>query len=191
MPPKFWRGAVAYTANGRRFTIEEVADGTAYCVGDNGAEAEFAENALLTEAEFLARNETRGINIYSRVKQSRLFTAPAGKFDRALATTLLTRIEKLTPGILDFTAFTVASRALAEAGEGDRAAALAISKCRAVFDEATPEIRAGLLAALLGTPPEMLVNAARLGDNLMRALIEKGMAVRATEFDEFCDRPRS
>ncbi len=191
MAAKFWRGAVAYTANGRRFTIEEVTDGTAYCVGDNGAEAEFAENALLTEAEFRARNETRGINIYSRVKQSRLFTAPAGKVDRAAAATLLTRIEKLSPGILDFTAFTVARRALADAGEGDRAGGLAISKCRAVFDEATPEIRAGLLAALLGTPPEMLVNAARLGDNLMRALIEKGMAARATEFDEFCDRPRS
>jgi hypothetical protein len=37
----------------------------------------------------------------------------------------------------------------------------------------------------------MLVNAARLGDNLMRALVEKGLAPRAAEFEEFCDRPRA
>jgi hypothetical protein len=43
----------------------------------------------------------------------------------------------------------------------------------------------------LGTPADVLLNAARLGDNLMRALIEKGMAAQAEAFEAFCDRPRS
>ena len=191
MSGKFPRGAIAYAQNGRRYTVEEVADGTAYCVGDNGAETEFAESALLTEAEWAARNEKRAGNVYDRIKRARLYAAPATKLDRAAATTLLARIEKLTPGILDYAAFTIAGRILAEAGEAPLADGLAISKCRAVFDSASPEIRASLLAALLATPPDMLLNAARLGDNLMRALIEKGMAAQAEAFDEFCDRPRS
>jgi hypothetical protein len=60
-----------------------------------------------------------------------------------------------------------------------------------VFEAATPEVRASLLAGLLATPPDMLLNAARLGDNLMRALIDKGIAAQAEAFEEFCDRPRS
>ena len=65
---------------------------------------------------------------------------------------------------------------------------LTLSGTARITDHAMSRV---LLASLLGTPPEVLVNAARLGDNLMRALIEKGMTAQATEFDEFCDRPRS
>lgn len=191
MPGKFPRGAIAYTQNGRRYTVEDVADGTAYCVGDNGAETEFAEAALLTEAEWAARNEKRAGNIYDRIKRARLYQTPGAKLDRAAATALLARIEKLSPGILDYAAFTIAGRILDEAGEAPLADGLSISKCRAVFEAAAPEIRASLLAALLATPPDVLLNAARLGDNLMRALIDKGMASQAEAFDEFCDRPRS
>ena len=196
MPGKFPRGAIAYTQNGRRYTVEETADGTAYCVGDNGAETEFAESALFTEAEWAARSEKRAGNVYDRIKRGRLYQAPprtgqGSKLDRAAATTLLARIEKLSPGILDFAAFTLAGRILGEAGEAHLAEGLSIGKCRAVFEAAAPETRAGLLAALLATPPEMLLNAARLGDNLMRALIDKGMAAQAQAFEEFCDRPRS
>jgi hypothetical protein len=193
MPSKFRRGAVAFTDNGRRYTIEEVEDGTVYCVGDNGAETEFSEAALLTEAEWTARTDKRNGNgnIYGRLKQARAFTTPSGRLDRAASTAVVTRIEKLSPGILDFTAFVTAGRALAEFGEASAAAELSISKCRTVFDEASPEVRASLLASLLTTAPDMLVNASKLGDNLLRALIDKGMAARATEFDEFCDRPRS
>jgi hypothetical protein len=191
MPSKFRRGAVAYTENGRRYTVETVEDGTVYCTAESGAETEFSESALLTEAEWTARTEKRGGLVYTRLKQSRLYAAPTGKIDHGAAVALLAKIEKLTPGILDFTAFTTAARILGETGEAELAATLSISKCRAVFDGATPETRASLLAAVLGTPADVFVNAARLGDNLMRALVEKGMAARATEFEEFCDRPRS
>ena len=196
MTGKFPRGAIAYTQNGRRYTVDEIEGGTAYCIGDNGAETEFAEAALLTEAEWAARNEKRAGNVYDRIRRARLYAVPpntgqAAKLDRAAATTLLARIEKLSPGILDFAAFTIAGRVLAEAGEAQLADGLSISKCRAVFEAATPEIRAGLLAALIATPPDVLLNAARLGDNLMRALIDKGMAAQAEAFEAFCDRPRS
>jgi hypothetical protein len=191
MPGKFPRGSIAYTQTGRRYTVEDVADGTVYCVGDNGAETEFAESALMTEAEWASRSEKRAGNVYDRIKRARAYAMSAGRFDRAAATTLLARVDKLSPGILDFTAFTIAGRILAEANEAHLADGLSISKCRAVFDAASPEIRAGLLGSILATPPDVLLNAARLGDNLMRALIEKGMAAQADAFDEFCDRPRS
>jgi hypothetical protein len=191
MAGKFPRGAIAYTQNGRRYTVEETADGTAYCIGDNGAETEFAESALFTEAEWTARNAKRAGNVYDRIKRARVYQTAAGKLDRAAATALLARVDKLSPGILDFTAFTVAGRVLAEAGEAHLADGLSISKCRSVFEASAPEIRASLLAALLATPVDVLLNAARLGDNLMRALIDKGMAAQAEAFDEFCDRPRS
>ena len=191
MPGKFPRGSIAYSQNGRRYTVEDVADGTVYCVGENGAETEFAESALMTEAEWAARTEKRVGNIYDRIQRSRLYVAPSTKLDRAAVTTVLARIDKLSPGILDFAAFTTAERILRDAGEAALAAGLSITKCRAVFEEAAPEIRASILAALLATPPETLVNAARLGDNLVRALVEKGMAGRAGAFEEFCDRPRS
>ena len=191
MAGKFPRGAIAYTQNGRRYTIEEVEGGTAYCIGDNGAETEFAEAALFTEAEWAARSEKRAGNVYDRIKRARPYQAAATKLDRAAATTLLARVEKLKPGMLDFAAFTIAGRILAEAGEAHLADGLSISKCRAVFEGATPEVRASLLAGLLATPPDMLLNAARLGDNLMRALIDKGIAAQAEAFEEFCDRPRS
>ncbi|HEY1505149.1 MAG TPA: hypothetical protein VGF92_12665 [Stellaceae bacterium] len=196
MSQKFPRGAIAYSQNGRRYTVEGTDDGTAYCIGDNGAETEFAESALLTEAEWAARGEKRAGDVYDRLKRARVYAvqAPAGsggRLDRAAATTVLTRVEKLSPGILDFAAFTIAGRILAEAGEAHLADGLSISKCRAVFEAAAPEMRASLLANLLSTPMDVLLNAARLGDNLMRALIEKGMAVQAEAFEAFCDRPRS
>lgn len=191
MPGKFPRGAIAYTQNGRRYTVEDVADGTVYCVGDNSAETEFAESALMTEAEWTARSEKRAGNVYDRIKRARPYAAPPPKLDRGAATTVLGRVDKITPGILDFTAFTIAGRILADSGDASLADGLSISKCRAVFDAASPETRASLLAGLLSTPVDVLLNAARLGDNLMRALIDKGMAAQADAFDAFCDRPRS
>jgi hypothetical protein len=211
MPGRFPRGSIAYTQNGRRYTVEDVADGTVYCLGDNGAETEFAESGLMTEAEWAARAEKRVGNVYDRIKRSRLYAGPlnsgasnvghsnsarpnsgmGAKLDRAAATMILARVDKLSPGILDFAAFTTAERILAETGEAQLADGLSISKCRAVFEAASPETRASLLASLLSTPPDVLLNAAGMGDNLMRALIDKGMAAQAEAFDEFCDRPRS
>jgi hypothetical protein len=47
-----------------------------------------------------------------------------------------------------------------------------------------------VLADLLGAQPEALASAAGLGDNLLRAMIDKGLEPYAQEFDEFQDRPR-
>jgi hypothetical protein len=191
MPSKFWRGSLAYTENGRRYTVDAVEDGTVYCTTDSGAETEFSEAAMLTEAEWTARAARHNGQVYDRLKQSRLYAGPSAKIERAAATALLAKIERLTPGILDFAAFTTAAHILADSGESELAARLSIAKCRAVFETASAETRASLLASILNTPADVLVNAARLGDNLMRALVEKGMATNATEFEEFCDRPRS
>jgi hypothetical protein len=191
MASKFWRGSVAYTETGRRYTVEAVEDGTVYCVAESGAETEFSEAAMLTEAEWTARAGRHSKQVYDRLKQSRLYAAPAGRLDRAGAVAVLAKVERASPGILDFVAFTTAARILADSGEAELAARLSITKCRAVFEGAAPEVRAGLVAVTLATQADMLVNAARLGDNLMRALVEKGLAPRAAEFEEFCDRPRA
>ena len=59
-----------------------------------------------------------------------------------------------------------------------------------MFDDAPPAVRARVLADLLGAQPEALASAAGLGDNLLRAMIDKGLEPYAQEFDEFQDRPR-
>jgi hypothetical protein len=47
-----------------------------------------------------------------------------------------------------------------------------------------------LLAGMLATPAAVLVDAGRLGDNLMRAMLEKGLAAHAAAFESFRDRRR-
>ena len=191
MASKFRRGAIVYTSNGRSYVVDEVTDGVVYCSADSGAETEFSESSLLTEAEWNARSGRKIGLTYSRLRHSPRYGKAPAKVDRAGAETVLAKIERLMPGILDFTAFTIATDILADDGDQNLEAELSIAKCRAVWETATPQARASLLAAILATPADVLLNAARLGDNLMRALVEKGMAARATEFEEFCDRPRS
>jgi hypothetical protein len=77
-----------------------------------------------------------------------------------------------------------------ENGDGHLVSALSIPKCREVFDSAKPEVRVTLLSNMLGLSPDALVDAGRLGDNLMRALIDKGLASHGDAFEEFLDRPR-
>jgi hypothetical protein len=190
MASRFRRGALAYAKDGRVYTVETVEDGVVYCRSDAGAETEFAEASLMTEAEWAARSGARRDTVYSRLRQARAFAAPARGLDPKGCEQLLARIDRLSPGILDFAAFTTASHVLQEAGEGDAVAGLSITKCRDIFDGATPETRATLLAALLGAQPAALVDAARLGENLLRALLDKGIAAHAEEYDAFCDRPR-
>jgi len=67
---------------------------------------------------------------------------------------------------------------------------LSIVRCREIFDEATAETRATLLSAALGTIPDRLVSAAGLGDNLLRAMVDKGLAENLHSFDAFRTRPR-
>jgi hypothetical protein len=190
MAARFYRGATAYAKDGRSYVVDEVEGGIVYCSASNGTETEFPEAALLNEAEWDARSDGRRDVSYARLKQSRAYTTSAGKLDRAACERLLAKIEPLSPGILDFAAFTVATRIMEEHGDRDLVSGLSIVKCRAIFDAAAPEIRATLLADILATPAGVLVDAGRLGDNLMRAMLEKGLAAHAAAFESFRDRRR-
>jgi hypothetical protein len=190
MTARFARGAAAYAKDGRSYVVEEVVDGIVYCTASNGAESEFPESALLNEAEWAARSDGRRDVSYLRLQQSRAYASASVKLDRAASAQLLAKIERLSAGLLDFAAFTVATRSMIENGDQDLVPGLSIVKCRAVFDAAKPEIRAALLADLLGAPPAALVDAGRLGDNLMRAMLEKGLAAQEEVFEAFRDRPR-
>jgi hypothetical protein len=190
MASKFMPGAKAYAKDGKAYIVEEVDGGIVYCRTTGGAETEFPEAALQTEAEWTARSSGKRDLFYTRLKQSRPYTTPAGKFDGAAAARALAKAEKLSPGLLDFTAVTVASRVMSEEEGAAAADQLSVIKCREVFDAAKPEISVGLLAGLLSMTPQALVDAGGLGDNLMRALVEKGLAPHAEAFDEFLDRPR-
>jgi hypothetical protein len=192
---RFSPGATAYAPNGTAYTVEDVADGIVYCSLPSGAEAEFPAAALATAAEFAARSDKRRNAIYERLKQARAYTQSPdtrlrARLDPAACEQVLAKSELLCAGILDFAAFTVAARCVVEAGDGDLVPGLSVARCRAVFDGAGPAIRAGLLAALLGTPPDVLVGAGRLGDNLIRAMLDKGMAPHRTAFESFGDRRR-
>jgi hypothetical protein len=190
MAARFYRGAIAYARDGRSYVVDEVEGGIVYCSASNGAEAEFPEAALLNESEWAARSDGRRDVSYVRLKQSRAYTTSAGKLDRAACERLLAKIERLSPGLLDFAAFTVATRTMEENGDRDLVSGLSIVKCRAIFEAAAPDIRATLTAGILATPVSALVDAARLGDNLMRAMLEKGLAARSAAFESFRERRR-
>jgi hypothetical protein len=190
MAARFARGAVVYTKDGRSYTVSEVEDGIVYCTSSSGGETEFSEDALINEAEWMAKSDGRRDLFYTRLKQAPSFVNAPAKLDATAATQLLTKIEHLSPGILDFTAFRAAAQVMTDNGDDALIESLSITKSRAVFDAAKPEVRLTLLAGLLGMAPEALADAGRLGDNLMRALIEKGLASQAQEFEEFLDRPR-
>ena len=188
MPDRFPPGATAYAKDGRRYVVDEVADGLAYCTAPGGAETEFPESQLMTEAEWSARSGNQRDVIYAKVRQARGYAAYKGPLDRAASEHFLGRAEQLFPGILDFAAFSVASRALDESGDRGSIPNLSIVKCRAVFESATPQTRATLLAGIVAAAPEKIVGGARLGDNLTRAMIEKGLDAAA--FEAFGSRRR-
>lgn len=191
MPSKFRRGAKAYAANGTVYTVDDIEDGILYCSLPSGAEAEFREDSLLTEAEWGARTGKRREVAYDRLKLAKPYTEIKGKLDPTACQQLLTRCEKLSPGILDFTAYTTAVRILTDQGDKDLVPGLTILKCRAVFDAVRVEVRACRLADLLGLAPDVLVGAGRLGDNLMKAMVDKGLAAREVEYDDFRNRRRN
>jgi hypothetical protein len=187
MTERFLPGTVVYAKDGRRYIVDDFDDGIVYCSSPSGAETEFPMAQLKTEAEWAARSGKPEI-IYGRIKQSRAFAAAKDKLDSAAVDTLLARAERLYPGILDFAAFAAARRALAEIGNQDLEAELSIVKCREIFDAVVSPARATVLATLIGAVPERLVGAAGLGDNLLRAIIDKGLP--AAEFEEFRGRRR-
>lgn len=190
MAARFVPGATVYTKDGRSYVVDEVDGDTVYCTSSGGAETEFAADALMNEAEWAAQSGGRRDLFYTRLKQARPYASHTGKPDAATSQQLLTKIERLSPGILDFVAFTTAERVMVENGDGHLVSSLSIPKCREVFDGARPEVRINLLATMLGMSPDALIDAGRLGDNLMRALIDKGLAPHGDAFEEFLDRPR-
>ncbi|HEY7991693.1 MAG TPA: hypothetical protein VID77_09900 [Stellaceae bacterium] len=191
MTSKFRRGGVAYDKQGRSYVVEDVEDGVVYCSAENGVETEFPEAQLVTETEWRSRHvksEARqgalGERLYERIKASRFYLTPTGKLDPNGALEVLAKVERLMPGILDFAAVITAERALdadGDAGQSD----LSTAKCREIFDAARPETRAFLMAGLFATRPDVFVGAAKLGDNLWRAMLEKFTETYGPEFDQF------
>lgn len=190
MASKFSPGSIAYARDGRSYTVEVVDGGTVYCTSSNGVEMEFPEDSLVSESEWSARSDGRRDVSYARLKQARAYGSSADLIERKAAEDLLAKTERLSPSLLDFTAFTAARQILVENGDEDLVSGLSIVKSRQIFDEAKPEIRARLLAGVLGVRPDTLASAVKLGDNLMRAMLEKGLDAHASAFEDFLDRPR-
>src|SRR5665213_3408238 len=192
MASKFRRGGTVYDKHGRAYVVEDVEGGIVYCSTESDVETEFPEASLVTEAEWNARhtrtaNDQRGPlgdRVYERVKASRVYMMPTAKLDPAASREVLAKVERLLPGILNFTALVTAERALDAEGDGGLSD-LSLVKCREVFDAAKPEIRASLVAGLFGSSPEVFVGLGRLGDNLMRAMLEKFLDAYGTEFNQF------
>lgn len=187
---RFSRGSKAYAKDGRIYVVDEVADGTVYCSLDNGDETEFAETSLMTETEWAARSDGRRDLAYAYLKQSRLYITAAAKVDRASAERLLALSDKLIAGLLDYVAYITAEGIVAEKGDRAMVRDLSIVKCRKIFDAAVPEARVNLLARALGLEAATLSSASALGENMARAMLEKGLAARSQDFEDFCDRPR-
>jgi hypothetical protein len=187
---KFRPGATVYDKNGRAYVVETVEDGVVYCSAPNGTEAEFPETSLQTEAEWGARADGKRGLVYERLRQARIYNTPTVRVDKSGSERVVAKLERLSPGLLDFAAFTTATQILSEIGESGLVAGLSIAKCREVFDQAKPEAQATVIAGLLGAHPHALVEAGGLGDNLLRAMIAKGLAEHEESFEQFRDRRR-
>ena len=190
MASKFSIGTTVYAKDGRSFVVEAIDGRTVYCISDNGVETEFPETTLLTESEWAARSDGRRDISQTRMKQARAYHTAADRIDPTAAEHLLAKAERLSPSLLDFTAYVVARRVLAENHDDEMGDNLSIIKCRDIFDQSKPEIRASLLAGVLGTRADMLLSALKLGDNLMRAMLDKGLEPHSAAFEDFQDRPR-
>ncbi len=191
MRTRFPRGSTVYAKDGRSYIVEDVDGGIVYCTTSTGAETEFPESKLMSEAEWAAKTKVglqREVS-YVRLMQSRHFLPAGEKLDAAAADRLLVRAERLSPGILDFAAFTVAKRVLAEQKQEAAVEQLAIRKCRELFDAAPPVVRARLLADLLGARVDALVSAGGLGENLLKAMVAKGLEPWQADYEAFQDRP--
>ncbi len=190
MASQFTAGAKVYTQDGRSYVVEATDGGTVYCTASNGAESEFPESALMTEAQWAAKANGRRDISYTRLKLSRFYTTITEKTDPAQAEQLLTKSDRLEAGLLDFVAYQTAARVLTENKDDDLIPTLSIVKSRDIFDTARADIRAELLAGVIATGPQKLIDAMRLGDNLLRAMIQKGLATHGEAFEEFIDKPR-
>jgi len=185
MTLRFRPGNKAYAKDGRTFIVEAVENGMVYCSQANGADAEFPESALLTVQEWEAQADGRRDAVYARIRHAMQHLPARTDVDRDTAEQFLAQGDRLIPGLLDFVAFTIAARTAA-----DMANQLSIVKCRKLFDALTPGHRLAGTVEVLGLPADKLIGAARLGDNMAKAMLETGLSPRAEAFEEFCDRPR-
>jgi hypothetical protein len=188
MSNRFSPGATAYAKDGKGYIVEEVVRGVVYCHSEAGDEAEFPESQLMTDSEKSGQTGGQSTMLYARLRQSTVYAPYKGPIAAKEAEHLLARAAMLFPGILDFAAFDAARRAFAKSSPGQTPPDLSIVKCRELFDAVTPQTRVTLLAGLAGAAPEMLVSAGRVGDNLVRAMIEKGL--NASAFEAFGSRRR-
>jgi len=175
MAERFQRGGVAYAKDGRKYRVDDVEDGIVYCSASSGAETEFAPDQLLNQTEWDTRGKAERDKVYGRLKLSDAYAKPGPRLDKGAGEKALAVIGRLMPALLDFAAYRIAVDFLTQAGEEALVAGLSIVKCRAVFDAASLAVRIGLLARILGVPPKTLTDAAQIGDNLMRAILSKGM----------------
>lgn len=190
MSDRFKTGATVYAKDGKSYVVETVDGGTVYCSSASGTEMEFPAAILFTEAEWAARADGRRDAVYVKLRQSRAYSNTPHKLDTAMAVELLAKSERLMAGLIDFVAYRIATRVMTENNDQDLAPHLSIVKARNTFETAKPDVRASLLAEILFTEPAMLINAVKLGDNVLRSLIDKGLATHGEAFEEFCDRPR-
>jgi hypothetical protein len=192
MAAKLRRGATVYDKQGRAYTVEDFEDGMVYVTAENGVETEFPEAALVSEAAWQTRHTRSdptqaalsGDRLYDRVRASRLYLVATARLDPAASQEVVAKVERLLPGILDFAAIITAERALDADGDASQAD-LSTEKCRVIFDAARPETRATLIAGFFNTKPDIFVGAAKLGDNLWRAMLEKFTEAYGAEFDQF------
>ncbi len=190
MTAKFKPGSIVYAKDGRSYTVEVVDGGTVYCTASNGIETEFPAESLVSESDWSTQSDGRREISYTRIKQSRFYGTSPDRIETAMAEQVLSKAERLSPSVLDFTAFTIAQQILVDNKNDDQLEGLSIVKSRQIFDEAAAAVRVRLLAQILGVKQDNLASAVRLGDNLMRAMLDKGLAAHGTAFDDFLDRPR-
>jgi hypothetical protein len=185
MAERFARGGVAYAKDGKKYRVDDVEDGTVYCSSPSGAETEFAAEHLLSEAEWESRSARDRDKIYGRLKLSDAYTNPGVRLDKGAGERVLAAIGRLMPELLGFAAYQIAADLLQQGGDGTLVSSLSVAKCRAVFDEATLDVRIGLLARVLGVAPKTLIDAGQIGDNLMRAILAKGIAAQEEKLAAF------
>ena len=185
MVERFRVGGHAYAKDGRKYRIDEVEDGIVSCSSDAGAETEFPADQLLSQAEWEARGQGDRDRVYGKLKISDAYAKPGPRLEKGAGEKVIAAIGRLMPALLDFAAYRIAADFLASSGEAGSVAGLSIVKCRQVFDSAPLDVRIGLLARTLGVPPKTLLDAAQIGDNLMRAILSKGMEAYPESLADF------
>ncbi len=164
MRTRFPPGSTVYAKGGRSYVVEDVADGIVYCNHIERRRDRVFGKLAAERSGVGVQNHGRPAagSVLCQTETVAALSARRKKLDAAAVDRLLAKAERLSPSILDFVAFTVATHILAEHKEEDLVERLSIRKCRELFDAALPAVRACLLANLLGVRPDALVSAGGL-----------------------------